>query len=147
MENVTDLTMSDVCELAICLGCSDSTGNHTKCHHVLLGIKFYQFQLQSLFPTRLLRLRTLPTWTLGAGLTCSPWTRPRARTTSAPSTTRGLRTSSLVCSIRPCMTSTVSQIFYTSHHTTQPSTHCVAHWFQPALTQVIVCIKTRRAGA
>ena len=40
VENVTDLAMSDVCQLAFCLGCSDSTGNHTKSHHVFSGIKF-----------------------------------------------------------------------------------------------------------
>ena len=37
VENITDLTMSDVCNLAICLNCPDSTGNHTKSHQVLFG--------------------------------------------------------------------------------------------------------------
>ena len=148
VENITDLTESDVCSLAICLNCPASTGYHTKSHQVSSReCNYIQFQLQSLFPTRPLRLRISPTWTLGAGPTCSPWTPLRAPTTSAPSTRRGRRASSPACSTRPCTTSTVSQIFYTSHYTTQPSTHNVAHWFQPALTQVTVCIKTHRAGA
>ena len=37
VENITDLTMSDVCNLAICLNCPDSTGYHTKSHQVFLG--------------------------------------------------------------------------------------------------------------